>query len=504
MCGVLFAQAPRTLIKNERKYVERETSIRAGSTRTIVAVRTPLEREARSGAAVAAGEAFPFPRPRLVGFSPRIAITASDKKRPPFDDSPYEHELEPTYVGNPLNFPANVNYIVGYLDSGADGNVFAGVHAERVGLTGDRLTEHEIPIGGVGGEIQARVTQAVGFFAAGLGAVDEGGLLDLNEVKGHSNVAGLAPPPLDCGNGESVTGIMGSSFMTFYNFVIRVDTPGSATVGGVTYKGPGVEILEKFEVLPEYPQAFFIEFGGLLPAFTVAFLPDVFDLTTPSSPSLFALIPGSLPGSGAYFSTVGLLEGEPGPINPILNTRMLVDTGAQASIISPGVASQLNLPLEPDFLIDVCGVAGLLTDVPGYYVDFVQINAFGGALRYSSAPFVMLDLPSPEGELLDGILGMNFFWDRNITFEPVLNGSGFVQVSEPIPFAFGDNDPDFHVDITDAAYFIGCLTGPDGGFGAECLHLDGDTDNDVDLGDYARLLGCFSGSFELTTDYCGY
>jgi len=436
--------------------------------------------------------------------SPRIAITTSDKKRPPFDDSPYEHELEPTYVGNPLNAPAEVNYVIGYLDSGADGNVFAGVHALRVGLTGTRLTENEIEIGGVGGTVPALITQPVAFFAAGLGSIDGNGLLDLTETKGHSNVAGLAPPPLECGNGESVTGIMGSSFMTFYNFVIRVDTPRSALLDGAVYKGPDVDILEKFEVLPEYPQAFFLEFGGLLPPFTVAFLPDFEDLTTPISPSLFALIPGSFSTSGAYFTTVGLLHGEPGPINPILNVRMLVDTGAQASIISPAVASQLSLPLAPDFVIDVCGVAGLVTDVPGYYVDFVRINAFGGPLLYSAAPFIVLDLPSPEGGGLDGILGMNFFWDRNVVFEPVLNGSGFFRVSEPIPFAFGDNDPDFHVDISDAAFFVGCLTGPGGGFGAECLHLDGDTDDDVDLDDYARLLECFSGAVDETTPNCGY
>jgi len=164
----------------------------------------------------------------------------------------------------------------------------------------------------------------------------------------------------------------------------------------------------------------------------------------------------------------------------------------------------LSLPLEPDFTVDVCGVAGLVTDVPGYYVDFVRINAFGGALQYSTAPFIVLDLPSPEGAGLDGILGMNFFWDRNVVFEPVLNGSGFFQVSEPVPFAFGDNDPDFHVDTTDAAYFTSCMSGSGGGYSPECLHLDGDHDDDVDLADYARLLGCFSGTVQQTTPDCGF
>ena len=91
---------------------------------------------------------------------------------------------------------------------------------------------------------------------------------------------------------------------------------------------------------------------------------------------------------------------------------MLVDTGAQSSIMSPNIAANLSLPFEPDFEVDVCGVGGLVSSVPGYWIDFVKINALGGSLEYSKAPFVILDLASPEGGSLDGVLGMSRFGVR--------------------------------------------------------------------------------------------
>ncbi|MCH7872426.1 MAG: hypothetical protein IID33_12070, partial [Planctomycetes bacterium] len=166
----------------------------------------------------------------------------------------------------------------------------------------------------------------------------------------------------------------------------------------------------------------------------------------------------------------------------------------------------LNLPLVPDFTVDVCGVGGLVFDVPAYYVDFVKINSLGGPLLFSRAPFVIIDLPSPEGEdiVLDGILGMNFFWNRNLVFEPSLTASAFLHISDPIPVAFGDTDVDFDVDLTDARLIIDCLSGPGTAtVSPECDHLDGDQDDDIDMRDYARFQRCFSGGNITADPTCG-
>ena len=151
-------------------------------------------------------------------------------------------------------------------------------------------------------------------------------------------------------------------------------------------------------------------------------------------PTLLSMMPESiLTFGGAFFADIGVLEGEPGSTNPIQTIRVLVDTGAQSSIISPTVAANLSLPTEPDFTVDVCGVGGTVEDVPGYYIDYVKISALGGALEFSTAPVVVIDLQSPEGGSLDGVLGMNFFWNRNIVFDPSLTVSSFIHVSDPVP-----------------------------------------------------------------------
>jgi hypothetical protein len=194
--------------------------------------------------------------------------------------------------------------------------------------------------------------------------------------------------------------------------------------------------------------------------------------------------------------------GAPGSEIPVV-IRMMVDSGAQSSIISFEMAANLNLPLEPDFLVEVCGVGGV-AEAPGYYVDYVQINALGGALRFSRIPFVVIDLPSPEGGIMDGILGMNFFWNRNVVIEPSLDASSFFSVSDPIPFAFGDHNADRNVDRADAAAVLACVTGPNAITPSpECDHLDADLDGDIDLLDMRRFQLCFSGAGMIADANCG-
>src|SRR3990172_3009281 len=431
----------------------RATSIRMGPGGTIIAVH--LGSSAPTATAGAA-PSYPFPRPRLTGFPPLVAVTTSDRRRSVFEDDPYSHDLQFSYVGSPLHAPANQNIVVGFLDSGAAVDLLAGSSRGILGVTGSRVTDNTMELGGVGGSFFAPVSQPIGVFLAGLGSIDEGGLLDLNDVVGHTNVSVVAADPIECGNGEVVTALIGMPFLTFFNSVIRVDTPRRATVNGVEYLGPDVQIQDVLDPIPEYPHAFAMEFGALLPALGAAFMQDLDDPlnVVPGSATSLSLIPGSFVTGGAFFVDVQVLQGEPGPLNPAQTLRMMVDTGAQSSIISGAAAANLNLPFEPDFEVEACGVGGLEVGVPGYYIDFVQVNAFNGPLRWSRAPFIMLDLPSPEGGTLDGILGMNFFWDRNVIFEPSLTLSSFFHVSNPIPVAFADSNVDFHVDAVDASFFL--------------------------------------------------
>ncbi|MCK5270752.1 MAG: retroviral-like aspartic protease family protein [Sedimentisphaerales bacterium] len=399
--------------------------------------------------------------PPLAGFSPLVAIVTSDKCSS--SDLDYEHILQSSYVGNPLNPPAADNFVVGVFDSGSVVDLVAGSSAVTLGLTGGNLTGNVLPLGGVGGSVDALLSQPHGFFAAGLSAVQPNGQLDTSQLMGHTNISLPVAPAISCGNGEVISAVIGTPFVSFFTAVIRNDNLQRVSVNGRSYISPDVQILDPSDPsIPVYSRKIAIEFGGPTVATTASYYGDFEDFKTPIIPTLLSLTPMSFPFGGAFFSEIGVLQGEPAPTNPIQYMRVLVDTGAQSSIMSPAMAAKLNLPVDPDFTVDVCGVAGLVQDVPGYYIDYVKINALGGAMEFSHAPFVILDLESPEGGPLDGVLGMNFFWNRNVIFDPSLSTSSFLHISEPVMFAYVDFDDDGDIDLADFAIFSAAwLTSPD-------------------------------------------
>lgn len=474
---------------------------RLGSRGSIVATRP--------GAAITAGVTASgnlFPQPRLVGFSPLIAISATNEHST--KDIDYAHELQPAYLCDPdnpptmetcgtLNAPAATNFVVGILDSGAVVDLVAGLAADRLGIFGPYMTTNSIPIGGVGGEVSALISHPIGYYAAGLSAVGEGGLLDTSQLVGHTNVSVVAAPAIDCGGGETIIAVIGTPFLAFYTSFMYVDTPRRVIVEDLIYKSPDVQIQSPLFGIPdEFAHSIPIVFGGPSPAVTTAsYYPVVFDpedLTTPMLPTQLSFTPVSLPFGGVFFTDVLLREGPAGNNNPVQAFRMMVDTGAQSSIISPAVAASLSLPRHPDFEIDVCGVGGVSPAEPAYYVDYVKLNALGGALEFSNAPFVVLDLMSPEGGSLDGVLGMNFFWNRNVAFEPSITTSGFVHVSAPIPVAPADLDVDQQVNNDDHFAFVNCFSGPGAAIAPECLHADLTGEGRVSLDDFMWMTRCYN------------
>ncbi|MCH8243524.1 MAG: hypothetical protein IH897_13080, partial [Planctomycetes bacterium] len=266
--GILIMAAPAWAMQPtaHREDDWRESHIRAGSGQTIVAVKGSVgARVARSRLGAVS---YPHPRPRLAGFSPLVAIATSDEGRPLGSDLEFEHKIEASYVGLPLNPTADPGFVIGFLDTGSDVDLIAGSSASTLGLSGFNLTSNSITIGGVGGQVDAAITMPVGFFAQGLSAIGTGGALDYGALVGHSNVCGLAAPAIDCGNGEVLTGVVGMPFLAFFNSVIRVDTPRTVTVDGVTYTGPDVQIQDQFEPLPFFSHSIALEFGGLSPLVT--------------------------------------------------------------------------------------------------------------------------------------------------------------------------------------------------------------------------------------------
>ena len=142
----------------------------------------------------------------------------------------------------------------------------------------------------------------------------------------------------------------------------------------------------------------------------------------PGSPST---IVGNLAQSLFFVNSVDLQHGDHGAVD---KQRFMVDTGAQITVISSGVGSRLGLdPANPDFEVDIQDVTGEITIHPAFYIDSLQIPALGDWLEFTNVPVVLLDVDSPEGGTLDGIIGMNLM----VNFNLVLRGGGMFGQDPP-------------------------------------------------------------------------
>jgi hypothetical protein len=434
-----------------------------------------------------------LPEPPMGGFSPLIAVVTSDRHSS--DDFDWEHVLVSSYVGKPLNAPAEKNFVIGVLDTGSVADLAAGDSAQILGLKGSYLTTNTIPIAGINGTTDTQITQPIGVFVAGLSAIKPDGQLDLSKLVGHTNVCALASPAIECDNGEEVRASIGTPLLAFYTTIIRVDQPRRVVVRGQTFIGPDIQITDSYTPPTSvYRHKIPMELGGMEPVATASYYAfpdlsgdweDILGDWLPLTPTMLSMAGGDLPMGGSFFADVGLLQGQAGPLNALQTVRLMVDTGSQSSFISSNIAAKLNLPLEPDFTAQVCGVGGL-AEVPGYYIDYVRINALGGAMEFAHVPFVVIDMDSPEGGSLDGVIGMNLFWNRNVVIEPTTTGTGFLYISDPVPYACADLNGDGVVDGQDFAIFAAAwqTTPADPAWNPQC---DFFTDGVID----ARDLGAF-------------
>jgi hypothetical protein len=135
------------------------------------------------------------------------------------------------------------------------------------------------------------------------------------------------------------------------------------------------------------------------------------------------------PSQSLFFvHSVDLVEGANSAID---KDRFIIDTGAQVTVIGTRIAARLRLnPNEPEFEVEIEDVTGDSVLVPGFYIDSIQIPALGQWLSYTNVPVILLDVFSPEGGTLDGIIGMNLFVDFNL----VLRGGGLFLDQEPALF----------------------------------------------------------------------
>ncbi len=444
---------------------------------------------------------YPYPTTPLAGFSPFVAIMTSDARVASSEAESHIY-LENSYTGTPLSsspqFPG-VPFTIGTLDSGTMCDVVFGSAASSLGVTGEQLTTNSEAIGYFGNNtINAYVSQPLGVFAAGLAAVSSDNSVNTDMIVGQSNKSIYAAEPAICQGNEFMNAVLGKSFMTFYTTVIRNDIKYAVNMNGKSWYGPDIEFLPQGSTdIPAYSYEIPISFEGQYEEFSInsaAYFADL-DGSTPVFPSILSHHSNeynfNFPTDADFLVEINVTQN--GNVYPLV---MRVETGTQTTILSPETALQLGLSQAADFSVDVCGFNELLTDIPGYYLDTVAISTTTTPLNYSHVPVIVTDI---NNETIDGILGMNFFYDRNITFAPITSETGqscTLYVSDPIDYIFADFDHSGKVDLFDYAS-LSTAWGSSAGTTDYNIAFDLKNDSIIDLAD----LGLFAERWLLDITY---
>jgi len=362
--------------------------------------------------------------PPVDGFVPWIVVSVTDKR---LGDLELDAVPETSVVGR---YPHGVNpqtdYVIGIFDTGASAHVMGYANATVAGLFNgfpNLVTTNTSTVTGVIGTVDVWISQPLAIFIDGLGALESNGLLlDTSRMLGQSNVAiSIGQNP---GSKPDLPTAIGTPLSVFFTTVINNDRQVTVIRNNEEFTGPNVHLYQHEDpCIPTYSNLVPLELrpGG---AMSVQYIPSLegFFEFPPMSPSV---IIGNLSQSLMFVHSVDLVEGSNSAID---KNRFMLDTGAQVTVIGSRIAARLKLnPYEPEFEVEIQDVTGETIIAPGFYIDSIQIPAIGDWLSYTNVPAVILDIFSPEGGTVDGVIGMNLFVDFNI----VLRGGGMFLEDEP-------------------------------------------------------------------------
>ena len=402
--------------------------------------------------------------PPIDGFIPWIVVTVTDERA---EELVLESEQTTTIVGDPPpGYNPMTDFVVGIYDTGASAHVMGNAAAIQSGLfAGDLVSDNPIEVAGVIGSVTTWASQPIGIFIDGIGIINGGGVLSSTAgMVGQTNVSilvGQGGEPVD------LPTAIGTPMAVYYTAVFHNDQQIVITHNNEQYITPSITFHEHDDgAIPSYSKIIPLELrplGGV----NVQYIPDFdifgdlldlnfdFDFSTPQVPST---IVGNLSQSVFFVHAVDMTEGGNTAFD---KNRYMFDTGAQVTVIGSRIAARLGLnPEVPEFEVEIQGVTGQSEMKPGFYVDLLQIPALGEWFSFTNVPVILLDISSPEGGTLDGIIGMNLFVDFNF----VLRGGGlFLQddprielepLGERMIADFGPPSGDGIVDSLDLAAFV--------------------------------------------------
>lgn len=372
--------------------------------------------------------------PPVDGFVPWVVVSVTDER---LDELELDGVPESTMIGHPPDgIDPQTDYIVGIFDTGASANVMGHADATKVGLFNDPekfITSNTSIISGVIGAVEAWISQPLGLFIDGLGAIDPNGLLpNTSSMRGESNVSIMVGQ--DPGDMPDLPTAIGSPLSVFFTTVINNDKQVTVTKNGEDFTGPDIFLFYDKDdpQIPSYSNTIPLELrpAGAAGVQYIISIDDVFEFS-PASPSV---IIGNLSQSLFFVHSVNLVEGGKKAID---KDRFMFDTGAQVTVIGSKIAALLAIDINsPEFEVEIQDVTGAVVIAPGFHIDSIEIPALGEWLSFTNVPVVFLDVASPEGGTLDGVIGMNLFTGFNL----VLRGGGLFLEDDPVlKFEYIDN-----------------------------------------------------------------
>jgi predicted aspartyl protease len=377
--------------------------------------------------------------PPVDGFVPWITVSITKQRAA---DLEMEAIVETSVRGS---YPTGVNpqrdYIIGLFDTGASAHVIGYADATRAGVYKGLVTTNMATVSGVTGSVDVMISYPLAVFIGGLDAVAPAALtLDQSAMMGQSNVAvvvGRNP-----GTGPDLPTAIGSPMSVYYTTLIRNDRKVTVTRDGRTYTAPEIRMYKTSDAdTPRFTNAIPLELRPL-GGYSVQYIPtldlggggwDLDDILggwgggtgmdfPPAGPST---IIGNSSQSLFFIHSVDLYQGSKSALD---KNRFMLDTGAQVTVVGSRMAARLQLnPATPEFEVEIEGVTGDVIMAPGFYIDTLEIPALGQWFRATNVPVVLLDIASPEGGTLDGIIGMNLFVDFNL----ILRGGGLFLEDDP-------------------------------------------------------------------------
>lgn len=342
-------------------------------------------------------------RAPLEGPLTRVVVVLTDDDS--FDDLEFVVTRRPELSGEVLPGAA-AGPVLALLDSGAATHVLNYQDAVDLGLDDGLRTGNTFGVGGIGCTLDVDVSRPLGVFVHGVQDLGPDGQSRPALLVGQGNCPVAANTEANHQAGGTLPSALGLPLLAFYPVAVCNSRPRDVTWRGERIRTASVTFHPDpaDPTLPVYPHRVPLEFTPAGDT-TVLWLFDFFSLDfTPTSPAIVGY--GSLLRTAS--SNLRLTEGAASR-----TVKLIVDTAAQATLLSENVAIDLGFILtSPEFEVEVQGICGSET-VPGFYLDQIHLPTGAGGLDWSAVPVLVRNVTGPEGAVVDGILGSNLLGDRD-------------------------------------------------------------------------------------------